>query len=180
MVVQIITGIIVSFFFFSGNAFDSVFYFSRETASGELFRFFHANGVSAIFLAVYVHVFRGVAFSRFFLLPVWSSGLILFILLVLVSFLGYSLPWAQMSFWAVTVITNLVTSVPSIGDKLVKVLWGDFSVGLLTLNRFFRLHFLLPFVILFLAVLHILLLHLIHTKGPIQVKGDSVVFFPGF
>jgi quinol-cytochrome oxidoreductase complex cytochrome b subunit len=180
MVVQIVRGFIVRMFFSAGDAFYSVFYFTRETLTGESFRFLHANGVSGIFLAMYLHVFRGVRFSRFFLLPVWFSGLILFLLLIIISFLGYSLPWAQMSFWAATVITNLVTSIPEVGGKIVLALWGDFSVRFLTLNRFYRLHFLLPFVVLALMVVHILLLHLIHTKGPIQVKGDSTVFFPGF
>ncbi len=180
MVVQIVTGFVVRMFFSARDAFYSVFYFTRETLTGESFRFLHANGVSGIFLAMYLHVFRGVSFSRFFLLPVWFSGLILFLLLIIISFLGYSLPWAQIRFWAATVITNLVTSIPEVGRKIVLVLWGDFSVRFLTLNRFYSLHFLLPFVVLALMVVHILLLHLIHTKGPIQVKGDSTVFFPGF
>lgn len=98
MVVQIVTGFVVRIFFSAGDAFYSVFYFTRETLTGESFRFMHANGVSGIFLAMYLHVFRGVSFSRFFLLPVWFSGLILFLLLIIISFLGYRLPWAQIRF----------------------------------------------------------------------------------
>jgi quinol-cytochrome oxidoreductase complex cytochrome b subunit len=178
MVFQILSGLILTVYFFSGSAYVSVFYLSRETLVGELFRFVHGNGVSVIFLALYIHVFRGVGYMRYFLLPVWSSGLLMFILLILIAFLGYRLPWAQMSFWAATVITNLVTSLPVLGHQIVVVLWGNFSVSVLTLNRFYTLHFLLPFVLLVLIIVHILALHLIHTKSPLQLKGDFVSFFP--
>lgn len=180
IVLQIITGLVLTCFFFTREAFSSVFYLSRETGFGELFRFFHGNGVTVVFIALYMHVFRGMVFRRYYLFPVWSRGLILFLLLVIVAFLGYRLPWAQISFWAATVITNLATSIPFVGQNIVTLLWGNFSVSLLTLNRFYTLHFLLPFIILCLVVVHILALHLIHTKSPLQLKGIRTTFYPLF
>lgn len=178
IVVQVLSGLVLTIYFFRANPYDSVLYLCRETERGEMVRWIHARGVSVIFLAIYIHIFRGVCFNSYFLLPVWRTGIIIFILLILIAFLGYSLPWAQIRYWAATVITNLVTSIPVLGSKLVIALWGNYSVSLLTLNRFYTLHFLLPFVTLVLAVVHILALHLIHTKSPLQLKGDVLTFRP--
>jgi len=177
---QLVTGILLTVHFRASSAFESVIFLSRESFFGGLLRSLHGNGVSLFFVALYLHVFRGLAFSSFTLLPVWSSGVVIFILCVLVGFLGYSLPWAQMSFWAASVITNLATAVPVIGGELAQLVWGGYSVGSATLSRFYSLHYLLPFVLLALVVVHLLLLHLVHSHSPLFFKSESVKFNPFF
>src|ERR1700710_274018 len=171
-------------------AFSSVEHIMRDVNNGWLLRYIHANGASFFFLVVYVHVFRSVfhasyVFPRHFL---WCSGVIILLLMILTAFLGYVLPWGQMSFWAATVITNLFSSLDQVsgglkaGTHIATWLWGGFAVGDATLNRFFSLHYLLPFVIAGVVGLHIWALHVPGNNNPlgIDVKGpqDSVPFHP--
>lgn len=163
MTVQVITGIVLAMHYCPSivEAFDSVEHIMRDVRFGWFLRYAHANGASIIFILTYAHMFRGLFFrsyrgNREY---VWYSGVIIYVLLCGAAFLGYILPWGQMGYWGATVITNLVTAVPYVGKPLVTWIWGGFGVNNATLNRFFVLHFILPLLILVLAVVHIQLLH---------------------
>jgi len=169
-------------------AFDSVENIMRDVNYGWMLRYMHENGASMFFLAVYVHMFRGLYYGSY-KAPreiLWILGVIIYFLMVLTAFMGYVLPWGQMSFWAATVITNLFSSldqvIPHLGSIIATWLWGDFAVGDATLNRFFSLHYLLPFVIAAVVGLHIWALHVPGNNNPlgIDVKGpqDSLPFHP--
>jgi ubiquinol-cytochrome c reductase cytochrome b subunit len=154
----------------------------RDVNNGWLLRYLHANGASMFFIVVYIHIFRGLFYGSY-LKPrefLWCSGIIIFLLMMGTAFMGYVLPWGQMSFWGATVITNLVSAVPLVGDSIVEWLWGGFSVDNATLNRFFSIHYLLPFIIAGLAVVHIALLHQYGSNNPIGIEshGDKISFFP--
>lgn len=133
-------------------------------------RFIHANGASLFFLLMYLHIFRGIFFKRFKLKKVWLVGNVIFLLSILTAFLGYVLPWGQIRFWAATVITNLVRAVPYIGKVVVEWLWGGFRVRTVTLNRFYSFHFLFPFIVLTLVLLHLIFLHLSLSSNPLGIK----------
>jgi ubiquinol-cytochrome c reductase cytochrome b/c1 subunit len=156
----------------------------RNVNYGWLLRYIHANGASMFFLAVYVHIFRGLYYGSY-KEPrevLWILGVILFLLMMATAFMGYVLPWGQMSFWAATVITNLFSALPFIGDPIVTWLWGGYSVDEPTLKRFFSLHYLLPFVILGVAMLHIWALHVVGQNNPtgidVKTDKDTVAFTP--
>jgi ubiquinol-cytochrome c reductase cytochrome b subunit len=188
--IQIVTGIVLAMHYVpsASMAFDSVENIMRDVNYGWLLRYMHSNGASLFFLAVYLHVFRGLYYGSY-KAPrevLWILGVIILVLMIATAFLGYVLPWGQMSFWAATVITNLFTSidqvVPHAGTAVTQWLWGGFAVGDPTLNRFFSLHYLLPFVIAGVVVLHIWALHVPGNNNPlgIDVKGpqDTVPFHP--
>lgn len=174
LIVQIITGIFLAMHYCSDVdlAFSSVAHITRDVNYGFIIRSLHANGASMFFLCVYLHIGRGIYYGSYNKMIVWNVGIIIYLLMMLTAFLGYVLPWGQMSFWAATVITNLVSAVPYIGDDLVKWIWGGFSVSNATLNRFFSLHYLLPFVLTALAIVHILALHEDGSNNPIGVRSD--------
>jgi quinol-cytochrome oxidoreductase complex cytochrome b subunit len=183
---QIVTGIVLAMHYTpdASRAFDSVEHIMRDVNSGWLIRYLHANGASMFFLAVYIHMFRGLYYGSY-KAPrelLWILGVLLYALMILTAFLGYTLPWGQMSFWAATVITNLFSAIPGIGQPIVEWLWGGFGVDNPTLNRFFSLHYLLPFVLAGVVVLHIWALHVPGNNNPlgIDVKGprDTVPFHP--
>jgi ubiquinol-cytochrome c reductase cytochrome b/c1 subunit len=186
LMVQIVTGIVLVMHYTpsSADAFDSVEHIMRNVNYGWLLRYIHANGASMFFLAVYVHIFRGLYYGSYKdpREVLWILGVILFLLMMATAFMGYVLPWGQMSFWAATVITNLFSALPFIGDPIVTWLWGGYSVDEPTLKRFFSLHYLLPFVILGVAMLHIWALHVVGQNNPagIDVKSnkDTVAFTP--
>ena len=185
LIFQIITGIFLVMYYISDSvsAFLSVEYIMREVSYGWILRYLHANGASFFFLVIYVHIFRNLYFGSY-LYPriyIWYSGLIIYILLVITAFLGYVLPWGQMSYWAATVITNLVSVVPYIGDSLVIWLWGSYSVDNVTLHRFFSLHYFFPFIIVLCVVLHLIFLHEIGSSNPIGIEFkyiDYILFYP--
>ncbi len=184
LVLQIITGIFLAMHYVSNSelAFNSVEHIMRDVNKGWLLRYLHANGASFFFLVVYVHVFRGLHYASF-LFPrhyLWCSGVIILLLMILTAFLGYVLPWGQMSFWAATVITKLASAIPFIGDKIVLWLWGGFAVDNATLNRFFSFHYLFPFLIVGLVILHLIFLHEYGSNNPIGVISlfDKVPFNP--
>ena len=147
-------------------AFNSVEQIMRDVNYGWLLRYLHANGASMFFLAAYIHMFRGMYYGSY-KEPrevLWILGVILLLLMIMTGFMGYVLPWGQMSFWAATVITNLFSAIPLVGESIVTWLWGGYSVGNPTLNRFYSLHYLLPFVIVGVVVLHVWALHMVGTE----------------
>ncbi len=160
---QIVTGIVLAMHYIPADAlaFNSVEHIMRDVNYGWLLRYLHANGASMFFFAVYIHIFRGIYYGSY-KAPrevLWLLGVIIFLLMMATAFMGYVLPWGQMSFWAAKVITNLFSAIPLVGGAIVTWLWGGFAVGEPTLNRFFSLHYLLPFVIAGVVILHIWALH---------------------
>nr|YP_002727980.1 cytochrome b [Pyramidella dolabrata]ACE62848.1 cytochrome b [Pyramidella dolabrata] len=169
---QILTGLFLSMHYTADlvNTFASVVHIMRDVPSGWFFRNLHANGASFFFLFMYLHIGRGLYYQSYVTQPhTWMVGTTIFLVSMATAFLGYVLPWGQMSFWGATVITNLVSAVPYLGTSIVEWLWGGFSVGQSTLNRFYSLHFILPFLIGGLSGLHVLFLH---EKGSTSPIGD--------
>jgi ubiquinol-cytochrome c reductase cytochrome b subunit len=186
LVIQIITGIFLAMHYTPhvDLAFNSVEHIMRDVNNGWLIRYLHANGASMFFIVTYLHIFRGLYFGSY-MYPrgfLWCSGVIIFLLMMATAFMGYVLPWGQMSFWGATVITNLFSAIPVFGSSIVEWLWGGFSVDNATLNRFFSLHYLLPFLIVGLVLLHLSLLHSTGSNNPLGVNTnvDLVVFYPYF
>ena len=186
LVVQILTGVVLAMHFVanSGMAFNSVESIMRDVNYGWLMRDIHANGASMFFLAVYIHMFRGLYYGSY-KAPrelIWILGVLIYLLMMATAFFGYVLPWGQMSFWGASVITNLFSAIPYVGNHIVTWLWGDFAVADPLLNRFFSLHYLLPFIIAAVVGLHIWALHVPGNNNPlgIDVKSpqDTVPFHP--
>ena len=186
LVIQLITGIFLAMHYTPhiDLAFSSVEHIMRDVNNGWLIRYMHANGASMFFIVVYSHIFRGLYYGSF-MAPrehLWCSGVIIFLLMMATAFMGYVLPWGQMSFWGATVITNLFSAIPVVGPSIVDWLWGGFCVDNATLNRFFSLHFVMPFVIAGLVIAHIALLHKDGSNNPLGAAsaGDSIRFYPYF
>ena len=186
LVIQILTGIVLVMHYtpHADMAFNSVEHIMRDVNYGWLLRYIHANGASMFFIVVYIHMFRGLFYGSY-KSPretLWFLGIIIYLLMMATGFMGYVLPWGQMSFWGATVITNLFSAVPVVGDQIVQFLWGGYSVDNPTLQRFFSLHYLLPFVIAGVVILHLWALHIPGSNNPlgIDVKGpqDQVPFHP--
>ena len=180
LIIQILTGIFLAMHYTPhiDLAFSSVEHIMRDVNNGWLIRYMHANGASMFFIVVYCHIFRGLYYGSY-MAPrqlLWCSGVIIFILMMLTAFMGYVLPWGQMSFWGATVITSLVSAVPLVGQPITQWLWGGFTVGNATLNRFFSLHFFLPFVIAGLSLIHIALLHKDGSNNPLGVDSTVIRF----
>lgn len=176
LVVQLISGLFLTLFYDPNilHAFDSVEHIVRNVNYGWVIRSIHSNGASFFFFFVYLHILRGL-YYRTFRFPrssVWIVGIIIYLLLMLSAFLGYVLPWGQMSYWAATVITNLVTVLPYIGDDLVEWLWGGYSVSSPTLRRIFTLHYLMPFVLTAMVVVHIYILHQPGSSSELGVTSE--------
>lgn len=186
LIIQLITGIFLAMHYVphAELAFNSVEHIMRDVNNGWLLRYSHSNGASMFFLVVYLHVFRGLYYGSFRSprTHVWNIGVVILLLMILTAFMGYVLPWGQMSFWAATVITNLASAVPIIGKTIVYWLWGGFSVDNATLNRFFSFHYLFPFIISALAGLHIIFLHESGSGNPIGSGSigdiDKIPFTP--
>ncbi len=188
LIVMIVTGIVLAMHYtpHSTMAFDSIERIMRDVNYGWLIRYIHSNGGSMFFLVVYIHMFRGLYYGSY-KAPrelLWMLGVVIILLMMMTAFMGYVLPWGQMSFWAAKVITNLFSAIPWIGESLVQWMWGGFSVDNPTLNRFFSLHYLLPFVIFGVVAVHVAALHVTGSSNPdgIEIKGpqDSVPFNPYF
>jgi quinol-cytochrome oxidoreductase complex cytochrome b subunit len=186
LVIQVITGVLLAMHYAANIeiAFESVERIMREVPSGWLLRYMHSNGSSMIFMLIFAHMARGLYYQSFRAPKqwVWCSGVIIFILMSGVAFLGYTLPWGQMSFWGATVITNIITAIPVIGNEVVVWVWGGFSVNNNTLNRFFSLHYFLSIIVLGLSLLHLILLHEVGSTSPGGRKPDVdyTKFFPYF
>ncbi|NBX73150.1 MAG: cytochrome b [Alphaproteobacteria bacterium] len=186
LVIMIATGILLAMQYQPNTmmAFDSVERIMRDVNYGWLLRYIHANGASMFFIAVYIHTFRGLYYGSY-KQPrelLWMLGVVIMLLMMATAFMGYVLPWGQMSFWGATVITNLFSAIPLVGEHIVTWLWGGFSVDNPTLNRFFALHYLLPFVIFAVVFLHVVALHVVGSNNPLGVepksKADTVPFHP--
>ena len=186
LVVQILTGVFLAMHYTPhvDLAFASVEHIMRDVNNGWLIRYAHANGASFFFLVVYIHIARGLYYGSY-MAPrehLWCSGVLIFVLMMATAFMGYVLPWGQMSFWGATVITNLFSAIPVVGESIVQWLWGGFSVDNATLNRFFSLHYLLPFAIAGLALVHLVLLHQNGSTNPLGIESnvDKISFYPYF
>ena len=186
LVAQILTGIVLAMHYSdsTGLAFDSVEKIMRDVNQGWLLRYLHSNGASFFFIAVYVHIFRGLYYGSY-KAPrelLWILGCIIYLLMMATGFMGYVLPWGQMSFWGATVITGFFSAIPLVGDWIQQLLLGGFAVDNPTLNRFFALHYLLPFMIAGVVVLHIWALHITGQNNPtgieVKSKTDTVAFTP--
>lgn len=178
---QLITGISLAMYYKSNaaEAFDSVRFIMTDVKYGYIFRYMHSNGASMIFLLMFIHIGRGL-FYRSYLYQrswVWWSGILIFLIMMATAFIGYVLPWGQMSYWGATVITNLFSSIPVYGPALVSWIWGGFSVNPATLSRFYSLHYLLPFVIAALILTHIALLHQVGSSNPTGLPSEKAIDF---
>nr|ACR40493.1 cytochrome b [Astyanax aeneus] len=184
LMMQILTGLFLAMHYTSdiSTAFSSVAHICRDVNYGWIIRNMHANGASFFFICVYLHIGRGLYYGSYLYKETWNIGVILLLLLMMTAFVGYVLPWGQMSFWGATVITNLLSAVPYMGDALVQWIWGGFSVDNATLTRFFAFHFLLPFVIIAATLLHALFLHETGSNNPAGLNSDSdkISFHPYF
>nr|AFU50169.1 cytochrome b [Exema canadensis] len=184
LMTQIITGLFLAMHYCPNTelAFNSISHICRNVNNGWLIRTIHANSASLFFICLYIHIGRGIYYSSYFLIETWMSGVTIFFLTMATAFLGYVLPWGQMSFWGATVITNLVSAIPYMGTNLVNWIWGGFAVDNATLTRFFAFHFLLPFIISALVMIHLLFLHQTGSSNPIgSTKNiDKIPFHPYF
>nr|QDI93996.1 cytochrome b [Tuxedo flavicollis]QDI94009.1 cytochrome b [Tuxedo flavicollis] len=184
LMIQIITGIFLAMHYTANVelAFSSVMHVCRDVNNGWLLRNLHANGASMFFICLYMHVGRGMYYSSYKLIMTWMVGVVLLLLVMATAFLGYVLPWGQMSLWGATVITNLLSALPYLGNDLVKWLWGGFSVENATLTRFFTLHFLMPFIVAMMVMIHLLFLHQSGSNNPLGLNSnyDKIPFHPYF
>jgi len=187
LMIQIISGLFLTFFYTPhiDYAFFSVDRIMRDVNYGWFIRYVHMNGASFFFFVIYVHILKGIYYGSYYFprTSVWMTGCLIYILLMAIAFLGYVLPWGQMSYWGATVITNLLTVIPVFGQDIVHWVWGGYSINNATLNRFYSLHYILPFVIALLSVYHIYELHKAGSSNEIGVRAplsDKISFFPYF
>ena len=185
--VQIVTGLFLTMYYTPNVllAFSSVDHIMKNVSYGWLVRYLHANGASFFFFFIYIHMFRGIYYNSY-QYPrshIWFTGVVIYLLLMGTAFFGYVLPWGQMSFWAATVITNVITVLPYVGEDLVLWVWGGYSVNNATLTRFFCLHYLLPFIVAIFAILHLVLLHQTSSSNELKISAsieNRILFFPYF
>nr|YP_009453527.1 cytochrome b [Ectropis obliqua]ARR28327.1 cytochrome b [Ectropis obliqua] len=184
LIIQIITGLFLTMYYTANIelAFYSVNYICRNVNYGWLIRTLHANGASFFFICIYLHIGRGIYYESFNLKYTWMVGVIILFLLMATAFMGYVLPWGQMSFWGATVITNLLSAIPYLGTMLVNWIWGGFAVDNATLTRFYTFHFLLPFIVLMMTMIHLLFLHQTGSNNPLGINSnlDKIPFHPFF
>nr|YP_009241710.1 cytochrome b [Mesophleps albilinella]AMP87977.1 cytochrome b [Mesophleps albilinella] len=184
LMIQIITGLFLTMYYTANTelAFYSVNYICRNVNYGWLIRTLHANGASFFFICIYLHIGRGIYYESFNFTYTWLVGVIILFVLMATAFMGYVLPWGQMSFWGATVITNLLSAIPYIGTSLVNWIWGGFAVDNATLTRFYTFHFLLPFMIAMLTMIHLLFLHQTGSNNPLGINSnyDKIPFHPYF
>nr|AEK53092.1 cytochrome b [Joturus pichardi] len=184
LIAQIVTGLFLAMHYTpdTASAFSSVAHICRDVNYGWLIRNMHANGASFFFICIYLHIGRGLYYGSYLYKETWNVGVVLLLLVMMTAFVGYVLPWGQMSFWGATVITNLLSAVPYIGDTLVQWIWGGFSVDNATLTRFFAFHFFLPFIILAMTLVHLIFLHETGSNNPLGLNSDAdkIPFHPYF
>nr|WHU54014.1 cytochrome b [Ctenotus sp. 1 IPrates-2023] len=184
LIIQVLTGLFLAMHYTAdiSSAFSSVAHICRDVQYGWLIRNLHANGASMFFICLYLHIGRGLYYGSYMFKETWNIGVILLLLVMATAFVGYVLPWGQMSFWGATVITNLLSAIPYIGTSLVEWIWGGFSVDNATLTRFFTFHFLLPFAIMGASMLHLLFLHETGSNNPTGLASntDKIPFHPYF
>nr|AGZ18915.1 cytochrome b [Caudacaecilia cf. asplenia ZRC 1.12502]BAM14854.1 cytochrome b [Ichthyophiidae sp. KUHE 17333] len=184
LISQIITGLFLAMHYTAdtSSAFSSIAHICRDVNYGWLMRNTHANGASTFFICIYLHVGRGIYYGSYLFKETWNIGIILLLTVMATAFVGYVLPWGQMSFWGATVITNLLSATPYVGDTLVQWIWGGFSVDKATLTRFFSFHFILPFLIIGMSILHLIFLHETGSNNPtgLESNTDKIPFHPYF
>nr|YP_010022548.1 cytochrome b [Calliphora sinensis]QOP39396.1 cytochrome b [Calliphora sinensis] len=184
LMIQILTGLFLAMHYTAdiSLAFNSVNHICRDVNYGWLLRTMHANGASFFFICIYLHVGRGMYYGSYLFTPTWLVGVIILFLVMGTAFMGYVLPWGQMSFWGATVITNLLSAIPYLGIDLVQWVWGGFAVDNATLTRFFTFHFILPFIVLAATLIHILFLHETGSSNPMGLNSniDKIPFHPYF
>nr|UHM24623.1 cytochrome b [Brahmaea certhia] len=184
LMIQILTGLFLTMYYTANIelAFYSVNYICRNVNYGWLIRTLHANGASFFFICIYLHIGRGIYYESFNLKYTWMIGVIILFLLMATAFMGYVLPWGQMSFWGATVITNLLSAIPYLGTMLVNWIWGGFAVDNATLTRFYTFHFLLPFILAMMTMIHLLFLHQTGSNNPLGLNSnlDKIPFHPFF
>nr|BAK42432.1 cytochrome b [Helogenes marmoratus] len=184
LITQILTGLFLAMHYTSdiSTAFSSVVHICRDVNYGWIIRNMHANGASMFFICIYMHIGRGLYYGSYLYKETWNIGVVLLLLVMMTAFVGYVLPWGQMSFWGATVITNLLSAIPYVGNELVQWIWGGFSVDNATLTRFFAFHFLLPFTVVAMTALHALFLHETGSNNPMGLNSntDKIPFHPYF
>ncbi|YP_010449136.1 cytochrome b (mitochondrion) [Pectinophora gossypiella] len=184
LAIQILTGLFLTMYYTANIelAFYSVNYICRNVNYGWLIRTLHANGASFFFICIYLHIGRGIYYESFNLKYTWMVGIIILFLLMATAFMGYVLPWGQMSFWGATVITNLLSAIPYLGTMLVNWIWGGFAIDNATLTRFYTFHFILPFIIAMMTMIHLLFLHQTGSNNPLGINSnlDKIPFHPFF
>uniref|UniRef100_UPI0030019EF1 cytochrome b n=1 Tax=Parotis laceritalis TaxID=3112171 RepID=UPI0030019EF1 len=184
LMIQIITGLFLTMYYTANIelAFYSINYICRNVNYGWLIRTLHANGASFFFICIYIHIGRGIYYESFNFKYTWMVGVIILFLLMATAFMGYVLPWGQMSFWGATVITNLLSAIPYLGTMLVNWIWGGFAIDNATLTRFYTFHFILPFIILMMTMIHLLFLHQTGSNNPLGINSnlDKIPFHPFF
>nr|WCO12062.1 cytochrome b [Megastigmus sabinae] len=174
LIIQIITGFFLSMHYNPNinNAFNSVIHIIQDVNYGWLMRLIHMNGASMFFICMFIHIGRGLYYNSFTLKNTWMVGVMIFLLTMGTAFMGYVLPWGQMSFWGATVITNLISAIPYLGNSIVMWLWGGFSVDNATLNRFYSFHFIMPFIVLFFVIIHLMFLHNTGSTNPMGLNSN--------
>lgn len=184
LIIQILTGLFLAIHYTAdiSLAFNRVDHICRNVSYGWFLRTLHANGASFFFICIYLHVGRGIYYNSYLFTPTWFTGVIILFLVIGTAFIGYVLPWGQISFWGATVITNLLSAIPYLGIDLVQWLWGGFAVDNATLTRFFTFHFILPFIVLALVIIHLLFLHQTGSNNPtgLNSNSDKIPFHPYF
>nr|YP_009992943.1 cytochrome b [Felderimyia fuscipennis]QNO34153.1 cytochrome b [Felderimyia fuscipennis] len=184
LIIQILTGLFLAMHYTAdiNLAFNSVNHICRDVNYGWLLRTLHANGASFFFICIYLHVGRGIYYGSYLFTPTWLVGVLILFLVMATAFMGYVLPWGQMSFWGATVITNLLSAIPYLGIDLVQWVWGGFAVDNATLTRFFTFHFILPFIVLAMTLIHLLFLHQTGSNNPMGINSntDKIPFHPYF
>nr|QBF44153.1 cytochrome b [Corethrella condita] len=184
LIIQIATGLFLAMHYTANidMAFNSVNHICRDVNNGWLLRTLHANGASFFFICIYMHVGRGMYYNSFLYAPTWMVGVLILFVTMATAFMGYVLPWGQMSFWGATVITNLLSAIPYLGTDLVQWIWGGFAVDNATLTRFFTFHFLFPFIILAMTMIHLLFLHQTGSNNPLGINSNvnKIPFHPYF
>nr|AXP83395.1 cytochrome b [Eremias velox] len=182
LIIQILTGLFLAMHYTADvtSAFSSVAHIHRDVQNGWLIRNLHANGASLFFICIYLHIGRGLYYGSYLFSETWNIGVILLLLVMATAFMGYVLPWGQMSFWGATVITNLLSAIPYVGNTLVEWIWGGFAIDNATLTRFFTFHFLLPFIIMGISMVHLLFLHETGSNNPtgLNSNSDKIPFHP--
>lgn len=184
LIIQILTGLFLAIHYTAdiNLAFNRVNHICRDVNYGWLLRTLHANGASFFFICIYLHVGRGIYYGSYLFTPTWLVGVVILFLVIGTAFIGYVLPWGQISFWGATVITNLLSAIPYLGIDLVQWVWGGFAVDNATLTRFFTFHFILPFIVLAITIIHLLFLHETGSNNPIGLNSniDKIPFHPYF
>nr|AFU50157.1 cytochrome b [Necydalis ulmi] len=184
LMIQIMTGIFLAMHYCPNImiAFNSIIHICRDVNLGWLIRTLHANGASFFFICLYIHIGRGIYYSSYWMKETWMVGTTIFLLTMATAFLGYVLPWGQMSFWGATVITNLISAIPYLGNSIVQWIWGGFAIDNATLTRFFSFHFILPFIITAFIIIHLLFLHQTGSSNPLGTNSniDKLPFYPYF